>query len=195
MVWAAPGLSSYFAADDPMNLFFGWQASWSQYLRDNVLFFTGALRPLGNLFYKLTFASFGLNPFPYRIVCFVLLMVNLWLSYAVARQVSRSTVTAFCATLIASYHAPLAGVYYATAIVYDILAYLFFFAAFLFAARRRSLVATCVLFVCALNSKEIAVVLPLVLAAYEWFCESNRRWRWVLATVVSSPACGSPASC
>jgi len=186
--WAAPGLWAYFAADDPMNLYVGWNATWLKYAWDNVLFFTGPARPLGNLFFKLGFALFGLDPLPYRIACFALLLVNVWLTYAVAEQVSRSRVTAFLTSLIAAYHAPLAGLYYLTAMVYDVLAYLFFFAAFLLAARRKSLWATCVLFVCALNSKEIAVVLPAVLAAYEWFCERERRWRWVAATAVIAAA-------
>lgn len=182
LLWAGPGLWAYFAADDPMNLYFGWAASWGQHARDNVLFFTGALRPLGNLFYKVAFAAFGMNPLPYRVVCFALLLVNLWLSYKVARHVCGSEAGAFLTALVAAYHAPLAGVYYATATIYDILAYFFFYAAFLMAAQRRSIAGTCALFVCALNSKEIAVVLPLVIASYEWFCEKERRWRWAAAT-------------
>jgi hypothetical protein len=77
-----------------------------------------------------------------------------------------------------SYHAGLPNLQYSIAMVYDVLCCTFFVGAVLFYVliRRQKrmlkpgeLAVFFVLFICALNSKEMALTLPLILVAYEWF--------------------------
>ena len=63
---AGDGLSAYFTPDDMMNLYGAW---FRPVLEQG--------RPLGALVYRAIFAVFGLDPLPYRMVCFLLLAGNL----------------------------------------------------------------------------------------------------------------------
>ena len=155
LVFAGDGLAAYFTPDDMMNLFGAW-----------FLPLAGQARPMGALVYRSIFAGFGLNPLPYRIVCFLLLAGNLALLYTVARRLSGSAVAAALACLLGAYHAHLADLYYSTGTIYDLLCYTFYWGAALFWMRGRPWTALC-LYAGALLSKEMAVTLPLVLAAYE----------------------------
>ena len=132
---------------------------------------------MGAFFYLPTFYAFGLNPFPYHAFLFVLLAVNVYLTYRLATLLGSRKLVAALAALVMCYHAGLANLYYDTAFIYDVLCFCFYIGALVYYAsirnRHRTLSGfeTAVftgLFVCALNSKEMAVTLPVMLVAYEW---------------------------
>ena len=84
--FAFDGLRAHWAPDDMMNLAGYWErgpwrAIWSQ-----ASIGVNAYRPMGALFYLPLFYAFGLNPFPYRIVAFCLLAINLWTVYRLAES-------------------------------------------------------------------------------------------------------------
>ena len=70
VAFAGDGIRAYFTPDDMMNLYVSWSAAPAELLHND--------RPLGALAYRGLFALFGLNPLPYRIVCFVLLPPHLF---------------------------------------------------------------------------------------------------------------------
>lgn len=170
------GLFTYFSPDHLMNLYFYWSRPASKLLRSNVLFMTDYYRPMGGVFYLGIYSLFGFNPLPFRIGAVVLLLANMFLLYAVARRLSESREIALLAVLIGAFHARMIDLYFDTGMVYDILCYFFYFSALLFYLRIRQqgrlpgLLETGVfvaLYVAAMNSKEMAVSLPMMILTYE----------------------------
>ncbi|MEI9976696.1 MAG: hypothetical protein WDO73_34335 [Ignavibacteriota bacterium] len=97
--------------------------------------------------------------------------------YRLARRLGAEEWAAWLAALVACYHAGLANLYYNTAFVYDALCGCFYLAAAVYycrirgSGRRLSVRQIAIfagLFLCALNSKEMALTLPAILLVYEW---------------------------
>ena len=180
---AYPGLTMAFAPDDVMNIHAYWSKSWVQLLRGLLLIDPGFYRPLGSLFYLPIFGIFSLRPEPYRIVIFVLLCANVWLLYCLVRQLTGSRTAAALGALSGSYHASAIAVYLSTAMVYDVLCLTFMLAGTVFYIRVRKqgrvlewreTAVLLVLYIAALDAKEMAVVFPVVLAVYEL---AAREWK------------------
>jgi hypothetical protein len=179
LAFAGDGLRSYFTPDDMMNLYVSWSAAPAELLHND--------RPLGALVYRGLFALFGLNPLPYRIVCFALLLANLGLLYRFCLRLSGSREAAALACLLGAYHAHLADLYYSTGTIYDLLCCLFFLLAFNFYLKIRETgypswrqtAGLLVLYGCALASKEMAVMLPVYVVLYEWIFH-RAEWRRVI---------------
>jgi hypothetical protein len=157
-VW--PGLKRYFDNDDMMNLYFAWSKPLMQ-----------SYRPLGALFYRTMFALSGFSPLPFRILCLILGAANMALCYWFASLVSGSGRVAALAVLLFAFHSRMMEVWYRTAVVYDLLCFTFFYlAACLYMSGRRigitRGIAVIVCFLAALEAKEIAVVLPVILVVW-----------------------------
>jgi hypothetical protein len=125
--------------------------------------------------YRLLFDLAGVHALPFRIVCFALLLGNLYLLYRTAAAISTKE-TGLLAALIGSYNAAYIDLYYNTGTIYDLLCFTFYFLALgLYVRVRkagqylkpRTLILFLILYVCALNSKEMAVTLPAILFVYE----------------------------
>jgi hypothetical protein len=173
------GLWAHFTADDMMNMDQYWRMGTGRLLLAQLMPWRGAYRPMAGLFYLPILRAFGLNPLPYHAVLLLLLTVNLYLMYRFAIFADADAVQAILATLVVAYHAGLSVLYYSTAFIYDVLCFCFYMSAFLVYARIRAQgralrpAETALflgLFLCALNSKEMALTLPLALAAWEYWC-------------------------
>ncbi len=173
--FARISLRAGFTSDDMLNLYQAWEKPVLRLLGENLLYFSSGYRPLGALFYRLMFAVGGLNPLPFRIAVLALLLLNLYLLYRVAAAIATRE-AGFLAALLLCFNASFLDVYYNTGTIYDVLCFTFYFSAFaLYAGVRkqdrwlttRQLALFLVLYICALNSKEMAVTLPPVLLAYE----------------------------
>ena len=171
------GLWVRFAADDMMNMAGSWRLPPTRILLDLSMPWHGAYRPMGSLFYLPLLKAFGLNPLPYHAVMLGILLGNLYLMYRFARRIGCGELQAALATLIVAYHAGLSMLYYNTAFIYDVLCFSFYMGAFLCYARVRArgrllrgseTALVMGLYLCALDSKEMALTLPIVLLAYEW---------------------------
>ena len=174
-------LRVHFALDEIGNI--------AHYHRDGVLklllsqftLWHGDYRPMGGLFYEPIFQLAGLNPAPYQVVLLLLLLANVYLVYRFASLLGSGELAAGLAALVVCYHAGLSNLYYNGAFVYDVLCGFFCLAALVWYVRIRSsqslthrlltntqTAVFLALYLCALNSKEMAVTLPLMLLAYEW---------------------------
>jgi len=173
-----PGFYVYFSPDDTMNLYKPWVSPVSALIKANVLFFWSSpiYRPFAAAWYGTIFHFAGFHPFPFHAAYFVILLMNVFWTYAAARRLSGSREIAAVTALLASYNPRMLPLYFDTAYVYDALAYFCYFAALLLYLRARQcqrllriweLAVCCIVFVCALNSKEIAVTLPAALLIYE----------------------------
>ena len=192
-------VNSPFGADDMMNIAAHWRPNQWRLLYSPFLLWRDFYRPVGGLFYVPIFWKFGLNPWPFHAALLALLLINAALLYRLARCLGASELTAWLAAVIAAYHAGLVNLYWDTAHVYDALCALFFSAALICylggraAGRRLSIGRTVTffaLFLCCLNSKEMAVTLPAVLFAYEFlYHREDRSWRVPVIAAVLSAVC------
>ena len=179
------GLRVRFAADDMMNMIAYWRLSPTELWLDLFMPWRGAFRPMGGIFYLPLLQCFGLNPLPYHAAMLAILLGNLYLVYRFARRIGCGELQAGLATLIVAYHAGLSMLYYSTAYIYDVLCFSFYMGAFLGYARVRSqgrllrggeTALVVGLYLCALDSKEMALTLPIVLLAYELIYHRPAVW-------------------
>jgi hypothetical protein len=183
--YTAGGLTSWFSDDDLMNLHYYWSRPWTALLKANVLFFSGEPRPLGGLYYCGIYWIWGFNPLPYRAGAMILVSLNLAILFLVVRELSGSLEAAALALLITGLNESFVAVYFDTGMIYDVLAFFFYYGAFYYYLRIRRLgrlstswqaMAFLVLTVCALNSKEIAVSLPVAILLYEMLWHPRARF-------------------
>ena len=171
------GLRVHFAVDDIGNMAHYYRGGPLALAISQFTLWRGDYRPMGGLFYLpiLTFA--GPNPVPYQAALLVILLANVCLIYRFARLLGAGEWAAGLAALVACYHAGLHNLYYNAACVYDVLCCFFYLAALVYYLRirqagrlpgARQTALFMVLFLCALNSKEMAVTLPAMLLVYEW---------------------------
>jgi hypothetical protein len=194
LYFAWPGLLAWFTPDDLMNLHgVAFLSPWQ--------ILSTKERPAGNLLLKGLWQLFDLHPRPYRVFCFALLLLNLWLALRLFWAWSGSMRTALFAGLFFSYHAQLQDLYFNSGTIYDLLCFLFFFAALLAADPLlkpgappdwRRLAAIAMLSALAGGSKEIAVSLPVVLAAAALARKAGRAG-WAAAAVSAIGAWGAIA--
>ncbi|HEY9142032.1 MAG TPA: hypothetical protein VIN93_14135, partial [Bryobacteraceae bacterium] len=190
-------LHVYFTPDDLMNLYRSWIFSAGLLLKANLLFFLNSDfgRPMGSVWYRLIFDFAGFHSFWFHASNLAILAANIWLTYAVARRLAGSREIAALTALAMAYQYHLGWIYFDTGFIYDVLCYFFLFAALALYLRARDggaelrrwqWAALFVLYICALNSKEMAVMLPAFLGVYELLYHPPRAWhraslhRWLL---------------
>ncbi len=185
-------LRTGFSSDDLMNLHRSWYFPFPALIKANLLFFLPSdfIRPMGSVWYRSIYYFAGFHGAPFHAADLAILLANVFLTYAVARRLSGSRLAALTAALLSCYRRNSEGLYFDTGYVYDALCYLFMFSALLWyiAIRQRNrapgigeTAALLALFVCALNSKEMAVALPVVLALYELLYERRRSLHTLIA--------------
>lgn len=184
---AGSSLWSYFSRDDMMNICKAWHEPLWKLVGANFVFFTGFYRPLGSAWCRVIYFFAGFNPMPFHAALLVVLFGNMFLSYAAARRLSGSREIGLIATLLVCYHAGASGLYYDHGNIYDVLCYFFYMAALVWYLRcrqsgrllgRNQLLVLFALHVCALNAKEMAVTLPVLLWVYEWIYGGLPREAW-----------------
>ena len=108
--------------------------------------------------------------------CYAILLLNIWLAFRFVEMLTESTEIAALAAFVFSYHNHFMDLYQNGGTIYELLCFAFYIAALTgyIAVRRTgsslSFLQTLVLAalsIAALNSKEMAVTLPLALWAYE----------------------------
>lgn len=179
-------VKAHFAPDEMWAIWWHWRPSPWHLLTSQFELWQGHIRPFGGLFFLPIYLLFGLNPVPYHVVLLVLLLIGAYLMYRFARAIGCAELPAAMVALIACYHGGLGNLYYNSVFVFDVLVGIFYFAAFAYYARIRAsgklpsggqTVAFLALYLCALNSKEMAVTLPVMLLAYEWIFQQRPPWR------------------
>ena len=189
--FALPALRGGFREDEMMNMGICWCAGALKSLLANIVFWKlflcpgGALydlplylyRPGGALYYLPLYHFFDLDPLPYRIVQISILVASIPLVYYLSRRLASSRSIAFLAVLALCYHPRLAGLVFVGAFIYDVLCGFFYFAALAYyvhirereaSLRPLQLLGFLALYVMALNCKEMAVTLPVIVLIYEF---------------------------
>ncbi len=128
---------------------------------------------------------------------YVLLIANIALVYCLTRRLADSRFAALAAALLFAYQQQWAALYFDTGYIFDVLCAFFLFSALLLYLTIRQHASTprpfeyaalVALFVCALNSKEMAVVLPVSLALYELLWQRRRHFIAAAAMAVMTIA-------
>jgi hypothetical protein len=190
-VWAyaGRGLGAWFSFDDLMNLYAASEKPLGLLLRQNVLFASGVPRVFADLVNRVLWEVFGFQPAAFRAVCFALLLGNLALASVLMRRLAGCGVVAMLGALLFSYHSYLSDLYMSSGTIYELLCFLFYFSALLWYLTMRAAgrvpgwgqtLLLGLLAVLAMNSKEMAVSLPVMLAATEWLYGDRRHWRTTL---------------
>ena len=195
--FALPALHGGFREDEMMNLGICWCAGALKSFLANVEFWKlfvcpgNALydlplylyRPGGALYYLPLYHFFGLDPLPYRIVQISILVASIPLVYYLSWRLASARSVAFLTVLALCYHPRLAGLVFVGAFIYDVLCGFFYFAALAFYLKIRErgmslgwlqLLGFLILYVMALNCKEMAVTLPVIVLIYEFL----RSYSW-----------------
>ena len=174
--FASPSLSGRFNVDDPMNLYYYWSRGPWKLIVNLPLFFTTYQRPMGGVYFATLYGLFGLNPLPYHIVIIALLLLNTCLAYRFGRLITGSELCGGLTALMTAYHAKMAQAVYLPAFIFDVVCLTFYFLAlnYYLAVRmrgqrlsKRQTVIFLLLFIGALDSKEMAVTLPAIVFLYE----------------------------
>jgi hypothetical protein len=201
--FALPSLRGGFGTDEPMNIYFYWHPGILRCLWANVSFWSDFYRPAGALYYLPLYHFFYLNPEPYRIVQVGIVGVSIPIIYWLCRLLTTSRSIAFLGAIVVSYHADLANLVFRGSMIYDALCGLFYFAALAYYIHVREkgtnlrplqVAIFLLLYICALNSKEMAVTLPLIALIYEVLkCPSlgsrklfvRRNWRSAVPPLIA----------
>jgi hypothetical protein len=174
--FALPALGAAFSEDEIMSVYIHWFTGTLKSLWQNVCFWKGIGRPGGALYYLPLYHFFRLDPHPYRIAQTSVLAASIPIVYHLARLLASSRLVAFLAVLAFCNHAQLANLVFIGSFIYDVLCGFFYFAALTYyihirekglLLRPTQWVGFLVLYICALNVKEMAVTLPVVILIYE----------------------------
>jgi hypothetical protein len=198
LYFALPSLSGGFEVDEMMNIYVHWRLGMLRSLWANICFWKGYGRPGGALYYLPIYHLFSLNPQPYRIVQITILAASIPMVYYLAWLLASSRSVAFLGVLAFCYHAQLAKLVFLGSFIYDVLCGFFYFAALTYYIHIRErgrelrpvqVVAFLALYICALNSKEMAITLPVIVLAYETLrcprfsqCKQFVQHKWRFAT-------------
>jgi hypothetical protein len=187
---------AYFGDDETMNLYGYWAPPLGKVALANLVFWSKFQRPMGVLYYLPLYDLFGLNPVPFTIVRIAILLLNTLVFYFLARYLLRSQWLALLSTFPIAYHAGMGHLAYEGAFIYDVLCGGFYFAALLYYVHPRRLREplgvrqACIflaLYICAMDSKEMAVSLPVVVLAYEVLFQKSGKWvRFVPALIAGA---------
>ena len=205
--FALPALGGGFREDEMMNLYLYWSAGVLKSILANVSFWSPFPRPAGALYYLPLYHFFALNPLPYRIVQVSILAATVPMFFCLAQLLSGSRIVAFLVALAMCYHGQMATLVFTGSFIYDVLCGFFYFAALTYYIQIREkrlmlrpgqLTIFLALYVCALNSKEMAITLPVIVFIYEALkCPQLRDWKefirknWRVATPAFIAALGT----
>jgi hypothetical protein len=155
-------------------------------------FLKGALQPLykncfravGFYFFHVTEGWFGLDFPGYVAVIQAIHLLNVWMLWVLLRRLGAQVFAVCVAVAFFALHAALFDAYWKPAFIFDLLCATLCLSSTLLWIRGRW-IPSFILFWLAYQTKELAVMLPLVLVCYEfWFGE--RRWKPLVFFVAAS---------
>ena len=130
---------------------------------------------MGHLYFRIMSRAFGLDFRHYLLPLHLIHLLNVWLLWMVLRSLGASPFAAGAGALFFAFHMAVFDVYWKPMYAFDLFCATFCLLSLLFWIKRRW-VLSFLAFWLAYKSKELAVMLPAVLACYElWF--GKRQWR------------------
>jgi hypothetical protein len=145
-------------------------------------------RPLGYAYYSLMLGRFGLSYAPWAITVLAIGCLNAVLLWLLLRLLGFSAGTSAMATLFWAVNRALFDAWWKPMFIYEVLCTAFALACVIFYIKRRWVASFLCLWL-AIRSKEIAVALPVCLAAYEMLL-GERRWTRVLPYAIPAAVMG-----
>ncbi len=167
----------YFHDDDLGNLSWIGYAPAIEYLKATMtpLFQVNNFRPTGFFYFYEAERFFGLDFPKYVAVIHLFHLLNVWMIWLLARRLGAGPLAAGAGAVLFTFHMALFDVVWKPMFVFDLLCGTFCLLSLLLYTQQR-LVLSFVSFWLAYKAKEVAVMVPLVLACYEiWF--GKRRWK------------------
>jgi hypothetical protein len=146
-------------------------------------------RPAGHIYYLLMGRAFGLDFPPYVTPLFVIHLINGALLFLLLRKISVGRWAALAGTAFFTLSASAFDAYWKPMYVFDLLCATFSLASILLYACRRRILSF-IAFWSAYKAKELAVMLPLILLAYEYWLGS-RRYRALIPFFAASLSFGA----
>ena len=145
-------------------------------------------RPVGHLYFRVMSRTFGLDFRRYLPPLHVLHLINVWLLWLVLRGLGSSRFAAGAGALFFAFHMAVFDVYWKPMYAFDLFCAAFCLLSML-AWMHRRWVLSFAAFWLAYKSKELAVMLPAVLACYEvWL--GKRQWKPLIPFFVVSLSFG-----
>src|SRR5262249_47537252 len=149
----------------------------SEYLKTalSLRFQAENFRPVGHYYFHLSEYLFHMDFPKYVAIIHALHLLNAWMVWLLARRLGASPLAASAGAVLFTFHMALFDAVWQPMYVFDILCASLCLASILLYSHR-DWVLSFVAFWLAYKSKELAVMLPAVLACYEvWF--GKRRWK------------------
>jgi hypothetical protein len=167
----------YFVDDELDDLAFTGEIDAIDYVQGLLLprFYTNNFRPAGHLFFYAMGKTARLRFAPYIAVLHILHIANVVLLWLVLRRLSLPALASAAGILLFAFHMATFDIYWKPMYVFDLLCGTFCLLSIFFWLGDRWILSLIAFWV-AYRAKEIAVMLPLVLAACEYFL-AGRRWR------------------
>jgi hypothetical protein len=180
----------YFHGDDLDTLSWTKSLPLTEYLRWLALplYMPSHFRPAGHLIYWVVNRLAGLNFLGYLGVLQSLHLLNILLVWTLLRTLRFEGAAVGLGTLFFSFHAAVIDAYWEPQFLFDVLCASFSLSCMIFFVRRQFLLS----FICfwlAYKSKELAVMLPFVLAVYELQL-GKRNWKALLPFLAAGFAFG-----
>jgi len=136
-------------------------------------------RPVGHFYFYLSERWFGLNFPKWIALLHAIHLFNIWLLWVLMRRLGSPPFAAAAACLFFGLHMALFDAVWKPMFVFDVLCATFCLLSLVFYVHRRWLLAFAAFWL-AYKAKELAVMLPLVLAAVEfWFGKGEWKRRWL----------------
>jgi hypothetical protein len=139
-------------------------------------FFTNNFRPAGHFYFREMSLLFGLDFPAYLPVLHLAHLLNVWLVWSLARQLDLAPLPASLGTLLFAFHMAAFDIYWKPMYAFDLFCATFCLLSLWLYTRRRYVFAFCAFWL-AYKSKELAVMLPAVLACYEFLLARERNWK------------------
>lgn len=177
LVLNRPAYKGYFQSDDFDTL------SWAGVLRLQDIakwlvtpqLSPANFRPVGAAYYRVMVSLFGLDFPKYLIPLHALHLLNIWLVWLLVRKLGLGAVAATGGAFFFGFHAALIDAWWKPMFVFDLVCATFSLAALLLYAHNRWILSL-IAFWLGYKSKELAIMLPVALACYEWWFAA-RRWK------------------
>lgn len=178
-----PGFFTYFSQDDFIHLSFSLSAD--KVLKSFNIFQKGEFpfyRPIPTqLYYFINYSLFGMQPFWYHIVNFILLCVNIILVYRLVKQITCNAFIGLIAVAIFAINSTHFAPLYSPAYVHELFYVLFstsvvyFFVKHMQKMNNRDLLFSYGFYILALMAKETAVVIPFILVLLYLMLQKSKK--------------------
>lgn len=184
------GFHAWFSEDDLFNIYTSKTHTFRELVLACVTFWGPLVRPLPEAVLRELYHVFGFHPWPFNVLRVLLCGAAICVLYAFVRQLTRSREAAVISVVLMGFHPALFSLYFDSGMIFDLCAFLFFYSGlalychFRFGPRgiawwQSSIVI--LLFLAALDSKEIAVTFPVALLLIELIVFRGRGLTWTRA--------------